>query len=79
MTSNARDVSDILLETDEEYRKLKEEHHKYDDRLLELSGKPWLTTDEEVEEKKLKKHKLLLKDQMEQRVHEYQTQHSVSA
>jgi uncharacterized protein YdcH (DUF465 family) len=36
--------------------------------LEELARKGWLTTEEEQEEKRLKKEKLQLKDQMEARL-----------
>jgi hypothetical protein len=43
---------------------LRESHQKYEQRLEELRQKAWLTPDEEIEEKRLKKLKLQLKDQM---------------
>jgi uncharacterized protein YdcH (DUF465 family) len=54
-----------LAQTDPEYRKLVEEHRARERRLDELKAKGWLTTDEEQEEKRLKKEKLRLKDRME--------------
>jgi uncharacterized protein YdcH (DUF465 family) len=54
-----------LVQTDPEYRKLVEEHRAREQRLEELKAKGWLTTEEEQEEKQLKKEKLRLKDKME--------------
>jgi len=54
-----------LAENDPEYRKLVEEHRARERRLEELKAKGWLTTEEEQEEKQLKKEKLRLKDKME--------------
>lgn len=54
-----------LAQQDPEFRRLLEEHRSRDRRLKELSGKGWLTSEEEQEEKRLKKEKLQLKDQME--------------
>ncbi|MEW6338080.1 MAG: YdcH family protein [Acidobacteriota bacterium] len=54
-----------LAQQDPEFRHLLEEHRARDRRLKELSGKGWLTGEEEQEEKRLKKEKLQLKDQME--------------
>lgn len=54
-----------LAQQDPEFRRLLEEHRSRDRRLRELSGKGWLTSEEEQEEKRLKREKLQLKDQME--------------
>ena len=43
---------------------LQADHQKHEQRLEELKQKAWLTPDEELEEKRLKKLKLQLKDQM---------------
>jgi uncharacterized protein YdcH (DUF465 family) len=67
MTSSQQ-LRDQLAEQDPEYRRLLEEHRKRAKRLDELTRKGWLTNEEEQEEKKLKKEKLQLKDQMEARL-----------
>jgi len=54
-----------LMETNEEYRRLAAEHSGYARKLDELEALPHLSADEEVEEHRLKKLKLRLKDQME--------------
>ena len=71
------DVRELLINEDEDFRQWVEEHHKYEDRLAELSSKPLLTVDEEIEEKRLKKRKLLLKDQMAEKIRGWETMHSV--
>jgi len=48
------------------YDQLRLEHQNHEQRLEELNAKAWLTPDEEMEAKRLKKLKLHLKDQMEQ-------------
>ena len=54
-----------LMATDEEYRRLVSEHAGYAKQLDALEALPHLTTEQEVEETRLKKLKLRLKDQME--------------
>ncbi len=67
MTS-MQELRDQMADQDPEYRRLLEEHRKRVKRLEELARKGWLTTEEEQEEKRLKKEKLQLKDQMEARL-----------
>ena len=54
-----------LMATDEEYRRLASEHSSYARKLDELEALPHLSVEEEIEEHRLKKIKLRLKDQME--------------
>ena len=51
---------------DPEYRRLHDEHRSHEERLQVLAAKSRLSEDEEIEEKRLKKEKLLLKDRMEE-------------
>ena len=64
-TANVQELKELLLKTDEEFRQLATQHHNLDERLHELSVKPYLSDVEQVEEVKLKKVKLQLKDKME--------------
>ena len=63
-----------LMQTNEAFRNLMNQHHEYDALVARLESKPTLTADEEIEEHRLKKLKLQLKDQMEQIVSEYRLQ-----
>ena len=54
-----------LMATNEEYRRLAAEHSNYARKLDDLEALPHLSADEEMEEHRLKKMKLRLKDQME--------------
>jgi uncharacterized protein YdcH (DUF465 family) len=54
-----------LAETDPEYNRLHTEHQDHEQRLRELATKPRLSEEEELEEKRLKKEKLQIKDRME--------------
>jgi uncharacterized protein YdcH (DUF465 family) len=56
---------DQLLASHDEFRKLAQEHTQYAERLESLTLKRYLTEDEKLEEVRLKKLKLRLKDQME--------------
>src|SRR5712692_7309936 len=54
-----------LMETNEEFRRLAAEHSDYARRLDDLEARLHLSEQEQVEEVRLKKLKLRLKDQME--------------
>jgi hypothetical protein len=56
---------DQLVASHEEFRRLAQEHKQYEKRLNLLTEKRYLTDDEKLEEVRLKKLKLRLKDQME--------------
>lgn len=67
---------DHLLASDEQFRRLATEHSQYANRLESLTQKRYLTEDEKMEEVRLKKLKLRLKDQMESLERQYR-QHSL--
>ena len=56
---------DQLLASHDEFKRLVSEHTQYAQRLDSLTEKRYLTEDEKLEEVRLKKLKLRLKDQME--------------
>jgi len=55
-----------LIASDEEFRRLAQEHSQHSQRLETLLQKRYLSDEEKLEEVRLKKLKLRLKDQMEQ-------------
>jgi uncharacterized protein YdcH (DUF465 family) len=57
--------TEALSDLDPEFRRLHTEHRSHEERLSVLAAKPRLSEEEEFEEKRLKKEKLLLKDRME--------------
>lgn len=65
-----------LMQTNERFRQLAHQHHEYKEKVDQLKAKATLTTQEELEEHRLKKLKLHLKDEMEQMVNEYKLQHT---
>lgn len=71
---------DQLLANHDEFRRLAQEHMQYAQRLDSLTQKRYLTEDEKLEEVRLKKLKLRLKDQMEhiERQFRQRVQHQVA-
>ncbi len=78
MSNRAADIQHILASEDPEFQKWSEEHHRCEIRLIELTSKHEITTEEEFEEKTLKKRKLHLKDQMAERIRSYESSHAVA-
>ncbi len=64
------------IDKDQELRKYVEEHKEFKRKLEELEKKPYLTTTEETEIKKLKKLKLRSKDQIEAILSQYRNKKS---
>ena len=63
-----------LMDTNEEFRRLASQHSDYAKKLDALEALPHLTYEEELEETRLKKMKLRLKDQMEAILSQYRSQ-----
>ncbi len=74
----AATVRDHLMATHEEFRRLVREHSQYSQRLDSLIQKRFLSEDEKVEEVRLKKLKLRLKDQMEDIEQRFRREHNVA-
>jgi uncharacterized protein YdcH (DUF465 family) len=68
---DAQDLKEQLLRTDAEYRELYQLHHQLDERIRSMSGTPHLSDSEQLEEVRLKKRKLQLKDRMEDILRRY--------
>src|SRR5260370_18119623 len=71
----ATQVKDQLMASHEEFRRLAQEHSQYSQRLDSLIQKRYLSEEEKLEEVRLKKLKLRIKDQMELLEHTYRQQH----
>ena len=65
---------DQLLTGHDEFQRLVQEHSQYSQRLESLTQKRYLTEDEKLEEVRLKKLKLRLKDQMQSLETQFQRQ-----
>ena len=74
--AEAQDLKNLLLETNDEFRRLASMHHELDERLVRLESKHYLSSDEQIEEVTLKKKKLHLKDQMEEILRAYRQGHA---
>lgn len=71
-------VRDQLLSNHDEFRRLAQEHAQYAQRLDSLVQKRFLSEDEKLEEVRLKKLKLRLKDQMEAIEQAFRRDHQVA-
>jgi uncharacterized protein YdcH (DUF465 family) len=69
MENYSEEAQERLMATSEEFRRLAAEHTSYERRIEELGSRRYLSEEEQLEEARLKKMKLHLKDQMEHIVH----------
>ena len=63
--ADMEEIRQELLANHALYKSLNSEHQAHENRLLELSQKSLLSQSDELEEKRIKVHKLQLKDRME--------------
>jgi uncharacterized protein YdcH (DUF465 family) len=63
-----------LMATNDEFRKMADEHSELKKQLVAIESLPHLTYEQELEETRLKKRKLRLKDQMEAMMSQYRSQ-----
>ncbi len=74
MENTQDEIKAHLIEADEEFRRLADQHAQYHRQLEALEAKQRLTPEEEMEEHRLKKLKLRLKDQMNAIMSRHRTQ-----
>lgn len=70
--TNTDSLKEHLMVSDPEFRELAREHHRYEERLSELSSLAYPSDEEQLEEITLKKKKLAVKDQMQAIILRYQ-------
>jgi uncharacterized protein len=68
-----------LLQTDEEFRQLASQHHDLDEKIHNLAARHYLSEPDQLEEVRLKKQKLHLKDQMESILRRHKTDEAAHA
>ena len=67
------ETKEYLLNNDQEFRQLVQRHQNYEDQLQEFQNRSFLNEMDRFEETIIKKKKLAVKDQMQVRIHRYQT------
>lgn len=65
MPTDFEELKRQLLQSDEEFRQLVTQHQALDEQIHDLATRQHLSEPEQLEEVRLKKRKLQLKDQME--------------
>jgi uncharacterized protein YdcH (DUF465 family) len=65
MATAHRAPRDVIFEADAEYQRLATKHRQYEAELQKLSQSPYLNSEDILEEIRLKKLKLHVKDEME--------------
>ena len=75
MSTPAEAIREELMANNPEYRRLREEHTRFASQLDQLAAKIFLSEEEKLEEVRLKKLKLRVKDQMEMLVKQVHTVH----
>jgi uncharacterized protein YdcH (DUF465 family) len=67
------DIKAHLMQSNEEFRALFEKHSEYAKLIDEIESKAHLTEQDEIEEHRLKKLKLHLKDQMQEMINRHRS------
>jgi uncharacterized protein YdcH (DUF465 family) len=69
-------IKRILMEQDEEFNKLIQEHQECEKKLQLFDEKKYLTEEEKIKKTEIKKIKLGIKDKIYQKIRDYQ--HSIN-
>lgn len=65
------EIKKLLLKQSKEFKRLYDEHQSHEKRLEFLKAKGFLTEEEKLEEREVKKLKLALKDRMYRLMEQY--------
>ena len=72
-----RAAKEYLLKNDTRFQQLMDQHQEFEKQLGELLDKPFLSTEEQIQETVIKKKKLVLKDKMQMLIQRYQSQRTI--
>jgi hypothetical protein len=72
------EATKYMMQSSEEYRTMAGKHAEYSTLLDAIEAKPRTTEEDEIEEHRLKKLKLQIKDQMQEMVKRYRAQTEVA-
>ncbi len=78
MERNQDELKAHLMATDDTFRRLAEQHAEYKRQIEQIEAKAHLTMEDEIEEQRIKKLKLRLKDQMTQIMARYSRTENVA-
>lgn len=78
MKLTEQEIVSMLLESDEEFQVLHKEHQEMEKKLQEFGSKIYLTPEEEMMVKKLKKQKLQSKDKMYEKINMVKKNHEMT-
>ncbi len=65
------EIVEMLRKENEDFKKIEAEHRSLDDKITSIDKNLYLTTEEELERKKLQKQKLAMKDRMAEIIRNY--------
>jgi len=68
---NEQQIIETLRRENPTFQKLEAEHRALDEKIKQMERKPFLTAEEELEIKKLKKEKLVKKDMIAELIRQY--------
>jgi uncharacterized protein YdcH (DUF465 family) len=74
MMMKEEEIKEHLMSSNPEFRRLVEEHKQHDVRLEELHSRHHMTEQDHLEEIRLKKKKLHLKDQMNSMISKFRSE-----
>jgi uncharacterized protein YdcH (DUF465 family) len=74
MIMKEEEIKERLISSNPEFRRLVEEHRQYEGKLEELNGRHHRTEQDHIEEVRLKKKKLHLKDQMNAMIQKFRSE-----
>jgi len=70
-----KELRELMLRESEEFKNLHKQHQKFEKELEKFKRKSFLTEDEKIKERELKKKKLALKDKMLFLMKQYKSSH----